>query len=259
MGWASVAAHTEDPLSGATNPAQIGTLAFDQRFSFTRNFSNWLPGFASNDIWIRTRSVNGGFGLQDIDGKAPPLFFGVGFSRIFLNLGDFAVTTADGPEIIASYPASERADLVTIGIGFNGPVDISLGLTIKHIVSDILPVGLPGYEPVPRGNIADAYDLGFLLDIPVFDLVADLAPEGPFFPYFNWRTGMSINNAANGVAIYHHARRAKVFVAHQFAPGRGQEQRVIRFVIGLCTTGQESVVGRCRYAPPDFLSRIDVA
>lgn len=208
MGWASVAAHTEDPLAGATNPAQIGVLAFDQRFSFTRNYAKWLPGFASNDIWIRSRSVNGGLGLREIDTKAPPLCFGLAFSRIFLNLGEFSVTTPDGPDIIATFQATERADLVTIGIGYDGPVDISLGLTVKHIVSDILAGGIPGVDPVPDGNIADAYDMGMLVDLPILDLVTDLPPDRPFFPYFNLRTGLSINNGGGETISYYDSGRA---------------------------------------------------
>lgn len=207
MGWASVASHTEDPLSGATNPAQIGVLAFDQRFSFTRNYAKWLPGFAGNDVWIRTRSLNGGLGLRDLDAKAPPLYFGLAFSRIFLNLGEFSVTTADGPDIIATFQATERADLVTIGIGYDGPVDISLGLSVKHIVSDILTGGIPGVEPVPDGNIADAYDLGMLIDLPILDLVTDLPPDRPFFPYFNWRAGLSINNGGGETISYYDSGR----------------------------------------------------
>ena len=212
MGEASVANPTDDPLSPMTNPAHLGMLSQFGYFSFGYNYSQWLPTFGARDLWLKTLAANVGINLQKLNKNAPPLSFGLGYSRLYLNLGTFIITGPGGPTPLGTFDARETSDQFTMAVGADYWVRASVGLTYKHVVSRSSPVG----TEQERGNgtgIANLYDYGFLIDVPLVGIASRLADDpfkfGPnVSPYFDWTVGISRSNLGQGKITYIEAAAA---------------------------------------------------
>jgi hypothetical protein len=117
MGEASVAISTDDPLAFITNPAQIGMGGHNRSVSFGYNYAEWLPGIVGTDLSYQSFGLNAGANLKDIFTVAPDIDVGVGYSRIFLDLGRYTDTSPTGPEPIGTYRSYETSDqLISVWI-----------------------------------------------------------------------------------------------------------------------------------------------
>jgi len=141
MGQASVATFTDDPLAPFDNPAHLGMQSLRNYFSSGYNFSRWLPGFSQSNLWYRTFAFNTGINLRKLLGVEPEVGFGLGYSSIYLNLGDFIISGPGGPIPFGTYTAYETSDQYTLGVGINYWIKASGGITFKHIFSSLFPSG----------------------------------------------------------------------------------------------------------------------
>ncbi|MGA2625330.1 MAG: hypothetical protein ABSF91_15865 [Bacteroidota bacterium] len=212
MGETSVALVTDDPLGPMTNPAHLGMLSLENHFSYGNNFSNWLPAFNIPDLWYRTIAINAGINLKKLLAISPELGIGLGYSRIYLNLGQFVETGPSGPTPIGTFNAHETSDQFTLGVGINYWVKASAGITLKHILSSLaqFDVQRQGREGSATVN---SYDYGLLLQVPVVGVLNQLREEriqfSPYVsPFFDFSVGLAENNLGDKKVIYIDAAQA---------------------------------------------------
>jgi hypothetical protein len=198
MGNALVGHVTADPLASLNNPAQIGMQARKGWFSFGYDHADWLPGFSQSDLYLSTFAFTCGLNLKDLAEELPPLSIGLGTSRLFLNLGTFARTGPDGPEIIGYYSAWERSEQVTVGVGLDYGIRAAAGYTFRNVRSHLWPIGTEQEAGAGEAR-ARLHDIGLMVDVPITDIVADLAGTSLEFmpgvsPSLNWSLGVAQNN-----------------------------------------------------------------
>jgi hypothetical protein len=205
MGEASVANHTDDPLALVSNPAHLGIVSQNNYFSFGHNFSNWLPAFNLSDLWYRTFAFNAGISLKKLDENGLPLSFGVGYSRIYLNLGTFTRTSLE-PTPLETLEAFESSDQFTVGIGVDYWIKGSVGMTYKHVVSHLAPFGTAEEQGTGEGR-ANLYDYGLLVDVPILDITSRLSNAQfqllpHLTPFLDFSIGLSRNNFGQETISY---------------------------------------------------------
>jgi hypothetical protein len=206
MGETSVAVMTDDPLALITNPAHLGMQLLDNRFSFGYNHSKWLPGFGIPDLYYRSYGINGGLQLHEYITMKPRFAVGLGYSRVYLNLGDYVRLDPWTNEPIGTFKPHESADHYTFSAGFEYRIKAAVGITFKHIESSLWPLSVN--DPTSRGAIqVKGYDIGFLLSVPVFTLVSDFRSEpvrltDTLIPFFDINWGLAYNNLGSGEALY---------------------------------------------------------
>jgi len=204
MGEASVANFTDNPLAPINNPAHLGMLSQSQYVTVGYDrCGSWLPDLNLSDkITFTTFAINGGINLKKLNEDAPPLSVGIGYSRIYLDLGKFARTTVS-PDITEYVNTWESSDQVTVGTCLDYGIKIAAGLTYKHVTSHLYG----GMTNAVEDAKANLLDYGFLADVPVLDLLSrstdisfQIAPQ--FMPFLNWRTGIAWNNEGQESMMY---------------------------------------------------------
>lgn len=209
MGEASVATLTDDPLALMTNPAHLGMQSQKNYFSFGHNYADWLPQFGRSDLWLRTFAFTAGLNLKKLNENALPLSFGVAYSRVYLNLGEFVRTSSVGPEEIGRYKGSESSDQLSFGLSVDYWVKASIGVTYKNITSEQSPIDTIG--PTGRAK-ANLFDLGLLVDIPVTRILYDLYEPVELLqslsPFFDFSVGLSRSNSGQESLTYSDAAHA---------------------------------------------------
>lgn len=211
MGETSVAPLTDDPLSLMTNPAHLGMQSQRNYFSFGYNHSYWLPGLNISDLWYRTFAITAGINLKKLFDITPELSVGLGYSRIYLNLGEFVVTR-DDPTPLGTVDAYEMSDQYTIGLGINYWVKASAGITSKHILSSLAPFDVQGQGEKTRTTV-NSYDYGLLLNVPFVGVLSQIRQEPiqilPYLsPFFDFSVGLAKNNLGDKKVIYIDAAQA---------------------------------------------------
>lgn len=211
MGEASVANHTDDPLSHMTNPAHLGMFGLKSYFSFGHNYSKWLPQFNQSDLWIRTYAVNAGVNLKQFGLIIPEIGIGFGYSRIYLNLGEFTITGQD-PTPLGTFTGYETSNQYSFGVGIDYWVKLSGGITFKHIFSSLAPFDVQGQGRQGVASV-NSYDYGLLLDVPIVEIVSkftdhplQITPQ--IFPFFNASVGLAKNNLGDKKLVYIDAAQA---------------------------------------------------
>jgi len=206
MGETSVALYRDDPLAFLTNPAHLGMFSRSHVFSGGYASSDWLPGLRQPDLSLKTFGFNGGVNFRDLFGFEPEISIGVGYSRVRLNLGTFAETSPDGPEVISTFDAYETADHYSAGIGFHSWIHLAAGYTIKQVHSALAPFNVQGQDRKGETDIS-MHDFGFVAVVPVMEIAGRIrnAPVtllDDFLPILNLSMGLSKNNMSDGMVVY---------------------------------------------------------
>ena len=204
MGEVSVANLTDDPVASMANPAHLGMQGLINVSWGGSNYSKWLPGFSVSDLRYKTFAVNGGINIQKAFDSPLEIGIAAGYSRVYLNLGEF-VRTLNDPTPIGTFHAYETSDQYSLGVGINYWFRASAGITSKYIVSKLAPAGAAG----PDSGIAslNSYDYGLLLDVPVVEIFSRLQ-EAPVqvlpnvTPFLDVVFGFSKNNLGNAKVVY---------------------------------------------------------
>lgn len=199
MGEAAVANHTDDPLSFIINPAHMGYLSQNNFHSYGYNYARWLPGFGLSDLWVKTFAFSSGINLKKVKDSYLPVSFGMGYSRIFVNLGTFNRRDEYNNDL-GNYHAWESSDQYTLGIGINYWVRAYAGVTFKQIVSML-------FEEELLVARAKAIDYGMLIDVPMIDIISGISKNPVQIfpnmkPFFNLSIGIAKNNLGNDEIAY---------------------------------------------------------
>ncbi|MFQ5753148.1 MAG: hypothetical protein ACE5HI_14240 [bacterium] len=185
MGGASVASSEPGALSVAFNPAHIGLATFNSsvHVEFYPSKVKWLPGFNLDDLYFDAKSFLFGYNFKRLN-KHIPVSFGVGYTRIFINLGEQIITGETGPEPIGVFNSSEHADIWTFGIGIDYFVKVGVGLNFKNIESNLAAVGV-GAEKGFGSAKANAHDFGVIMHLPIVETLSKLSHKSfEFYPDF---------------------------------------------------------------------------
>ena len=185
----------KDPMATMFNPANLGLFAQDYYFStsYLSPKVNWLPSITS-DLNYFSRSTALGINLKDIIGL--PISYGISFNYIRLNLGGIVFIDENGAATLSYFDGLEEASSTSMALALDYYVKASFGFTHKTIISKI--------GPNAQAEI-NAYDLGFILKVPVIELVNKfqlLETEifSSFRPYFIPGVYYSLANIGDKVA-----------------------------------------------------------
>ncbi|MBP9212373.1 MAG: hypothetical protein KBF97_06200, partial [Bacteroidetes bacterium] len=111
-------------------------------------------------------AITGRIPFTDAHDGPHPITIGVGWSSTILNLGDFLIASATDPTNPKSFNVYERVDGISAGLGIEYGGRFGFGLTIKNIVSALLPIGTE-MEPGSGKATNIAFDLGFFAEFPL--------------------------------------------------------------------------------------------
>lgn len=204
MGEIRGSANTGSAQMGTFNPGLLGVQSFTTRFNsevFTRR-TNWLPAFRLSDLTITSHAVTAGIVFDDDNAFPLPLALGIGYSNVYLNLGEFIVTSESSPEAIGTFHGYERVDALSFGAAVRFGALFGVGLNIKRIHSSLSPVGTA--QEAGDGTVTPyAVDIGTYIDIPVVSSPAfDPAPDRglQLHPTLSMSIAYIYGNIGNGVS-----------------------------------------------------------
>lgn len=199
MGYASVAHITDNPAALTTNPAHLGMQSLNNAFfTLNENYSDWIPSFHiyDADLWIRTIVANAGTNFNKFYPQLPPVSVGISYSNIHFHSDNFY--PGSGPD--ASYQSADydESNQVTLGLGIDYFVRVSIGFTYKHITSVINHYPTAGEQEYGPAS-ANLYDLGFLIDAPLVSITSKIINQpvkinNSISPLVNFSLGISKSN-----------------------------------------------------------------
>jgi hypothetical protein len=188
-----------DAIATSYNPGSLGIFASKNYFSvgFYPSGVQWLPSLTDN-VFYDSKAVNFGFNLYK-----NLLLVGLGYHKIFLNLGEHEITDEESPEPIAFFQSFEKARAISFGIGGNLGVKIGLGMSIKYIESQ-LGLFQSGSELITAKADIVAYDFGGVVQAPIFELLNNpldlsISKRHKFRPYLVPALAYSMNNYGDEV------------------------------------------------------------
>ncbi len=204
MGGISSALASVHPMAPAGNPAQLGLFSagnFVGAGVYTQK-TNPFPSHGLADISFSTLAFNAGIGLQDHIGL--PISVGIGYSRLYLDLGEFIITSSAGPQELGRFRAYESSDNISVGLGFDSWVKLGIGTNIKFINSHLSPIGTEAGTTEGSGSVT-AYDLGLLLRVPAVDIASKAGvslsiPSAHVEPLLDLTLGFVTSNIGDRIA-----------------------------------------------------------
>ena len=182
------------------NPAQLGMLSRTHSFSsdFYTNVVQWLPQFNLSDLWLNSYSMMYGVNL----GEELPnnVSVGIGYSKTFLNLGEFIQTSQNNPTEIGRFRGYETSDNYSLGFSFDVGAIVGFGTTVKRIQSHLSPFGT---EITAITGLADlaAIDLGIISKIPLAAMLLgqNSGPTTTLIPVVDVLLSYAMNNIGRAV------------------------------------------------------------
>lgn len=208
MGGIMTVANSSSPSCMMFNPAQLGLSSRTDMLS-TEMYShrvNWLPAFNLSDLWINNYSFMYGmkFPLEENNN----ISIGLGYSRIFLNLGEFVVITDTNLEPVATFNGYETSDNFSMGVGIDLGFTLAFGSTLKKITSRLSPIGTAEERGSGTANIW-ASDIGLLAKFPVVDFFYkdNVVKENTLSPFLDITAAYTLNNLGGSV-VYIDASQA---------------------------------------------------
>jgi hypothetical protein len=179
MGGGSISLPSGDAIATVVNPGQLGLSSLTNLFNASTYVpeSDWLPQYQIAGMSYGVTALNAGYNLRSLLSLPFGLSVGLGYSRVSLDLGTFALTNSGGPSVIGTYESSEHSDNFSMGIGLDCYVRLGVGLNLKRIVSEIGPVGAESEKGTATGR-SSATDFGILLDVPILQVVSKASGAG---------------------------------------------------------------------------------
>jgi hypothetical protein len=208
MGGVGTSLGSDNATATLQNPAQLGLFGLHGfiNAAFYTPKTDWLPEFNLTGLTYETWAVNGAVRVNRFVNLPFQLAVGVGYSRVNLDLGRFAVTSSSGPAVISYFDAWERSSAPTIGVGIDCVVKLSAGMTFKSVESHLSPVGT---ESEPGRGVANvnARDYGIMAVVPVMDVItatsgASLEILPKIRPLFDIGFGYAESNVSDDVVSY---------------------------------------------------------
>ncbi len=204
MGGVSSALVSAHPMAPVGNPAQLGHFSLVNFVSGGMYLSerNPYPLSVISDLSFSTFALNAGLNLDPYLGL--PLCAGIGYSRVRYGLGELVITGPGGPEPLGRIEPYEASDNISLGIGFSDScVEFDAGVSLKFLNSHLAAIGTEGELFVGSAR-ATAYDLGFLLRVPVVGIAstagADLSiPSMQLQPLLDLTVGFGRSNVGDRI------------------------------------------------------------
>lgn len=176
------------------NPAHAGLLARSTAFStdIYTSRTGWLPEFQLTDLWINHYSLFAG--TTDEHGLA----FGIGYSRVYFNLGEFIISSENSPEEISRFRGYETSDNITLGASIDFGALLAFGTTMKLVTSQLTPFGLV-QDPATHPAEILAVDLGMTAVVPFVSLAFPDAYAAGFRPFGSATVTLAMQNIGGDV------------------------------------------------------------
>ena len=176
MGGTSATQPTQDALATISNPGQLGMFTLNNIFGASTYAprTDWLPQFNISGLTYGTTAVDIGYNFRDLLSLPFSLSAGVGYSRVYIDLGTFTLTNSSGPTPIGTFNADETSESICTAVGLEYYVKFGIGVNFKRIESNLSPVGTEQEQGDGNGR-SSAVDFGVLLDVPIARIVSDLA------------------------------------------------------------------------------------
>ena len=180
-----------------SNPAQLGMLSRDYTFSsdFYRHKTNWLPSFRLSDLWLNSYSAMYGVSFEDMLPLNPSI--GFGFSRVYLNLGEFVRTDDRGNEI-GRFKGYEYVNNYSLGVSIDIGVQAAFGFTHKQILSHLSDFGVGQERGSGEANVT-ATDIGVTVKAPLYHLLTEENSTAPIFPFVDLSGAYAVNNLGDKI------------------------------------------------------------
>ncbi|MFZ4619314.1 MAG: hypothetical protein ACOYNS_02050 [Bacteroidota bacterium] len=200
MGGISTTANTSSPSSMLFNPAQLGMHTQSNFLSTELNTkrTQWLPAFGHPDLWLTNNSMI--FGMKFSLDDHSSISAGIGYSRLYLNLGTFIQSFYDANNI-SYFNGYESSDNFSAGIGLNDGYRISVGMTLKKITSKLTPFGT-AQEPRNKSTGLWAADFGIIGSLPLLPYMSEVELNGfnTWAPFITLTGAYAINNIGGRVS-----------------------------------------------------------
>lgn len=167
---------TTDAFATIANPGQLGLISLRNLFNASTYVprTDWLPQYNLPDLSYGVTALNAGYNVRELLSLPFDLSAGIGYSRVSLNLGTFAVTNSSGPTVISTFDSEEHCDSYSFGIGLDYFVRLGLGFNLKNIESHLSPIGTESEMGNGSASVS-ATDFGLLLEVPIVGLFTDLS------------------------------------------------------------------------------------
>jgi hypothetical protein len=172
MGGISASVSTDNAMSVIANPGQLGLLSMKNLVTagtYTEK-TKWLPQ-VTNGLTYNTSAIEVGLDLTRVTPLPFLLSLGIGYSRVFLDLGEFIVTGPAGPGEISRSSAFERSESFSVGVGLDYLIKLGVGFNFKSVQSQLGSLGTE--QEAPSWNVNPfALDYGMVIKFPVTDIVS---------------------------------------------------------------------------------------
>lgn len=200
MGGISMVANSSSPSSILFNPAQLGMHTQSTIFSSEINSQRtlWLQSFHPKDLWITNSSLICGMNFSVSDHAS--VSAGIGYSRYYINLGEFIMAQGNGSSDVSSFHGYESSDNYSLGIGFTDGLKIAFGVTMKRINSHLSPAGTAQETASGKAGLW-AMDLGIVGSLPLVPFMSEmeLRSEEPLAPFVTVTGAYALNNLGERV------------------------------------------------------------
>lgn len=172
MGGMGVSLGSDNATSPIMNPAQLGLFSLHSSFaaSVYTPKTQWLPQFNISGLQYEAWGINGALSVNDFVDLPFRLGVGLGYSKVNIDLGTFAITGSSGPAVLGRFTSHETSANVTVGFGFEYIVRAGVGVTFKSVDSHLSPIGTESGMGTGTAS-PHARDIGMMAVVPVPDLV----------------------------------------------------------------------------------------
>jgi hypothetical protein len=142
MGGIGTSLGSDNATAPMRNPGQLGLFSLNNFFNaaFYTPKTDWLPGYNLSELTYDAWALNAGVRLNNFVDLPFGLSFGVGYSQVNIDLGRFAVTGSQGPQILSYFDSWEKSRNFTFGVGLDYGVKIGAGITFKSVESQLSPI-----------------------------------------------------------------------------------------------------------------------
>ena len=193
-------------MATIVNPGQLGLFSLNNYFAASTYApkTQWLPQFRLSDLTYNVSAVNAGVNLARAFDLQLPISIGMGYSRVFLNLGTFITTSSSGPTPIGRFESWERSESFSLGVGIDYYVRLGIGVNFDKIVSNLSPIGTEQEKGAGKAD-GSATDIGMLLEVPIIDIIAKAKGEPVTFghglsPLVNVSVGYAHQNQGRSIS-----------------------------------------------------------
>jgi hypothetical protein len=150
-------------------------------------------------------AINAGLNLQQVAAISFPLSFGIGYSRVSHDLGNF-ISSDELGQISNYFTSGDHSTNFTFSAGLDYIIKIGLGYTTKSVESDLAPFDVQGQGKEGVAHFS-TYDVGLITQIPLIEIYKRAGGTMPGIfsdvePLFDLTLGYSRNNLGDNKVMY---------------------------------------------------------